>query len=315
MIKITGKNLYIEVRLGLRYRLLKLLGLYKEPPEEDSNAPVLVQIHKAQLYVDKKHQLPHYLRDWPLYDSALPAIARSIHQRLGRQILVVDVGANIGDSAAVIAAAIPPGGARFMCVEADDRYLPLFEINTKGLDAKLVHAIAGQQSGKAKYHATTEGAGTSVIEPSETETEIVTVDELVGSEPVDLLKIDTDGYEHQVLSGAKETLQLPDVTVFMEYSPFHLDRYGKTDPERVIDVLVASGFQRAIVYDNLGFLMGQISLEPSAIRSLTRYALSRPGLYYDLVLHKDPDLLDTLMTAELARIETILPKRTRFDIL
>ncbi len=70
----------------------------------------------------------------------------------------------------------------------------------------------------------------------------VTVDELVndkGYQPPDVIKIDVEGYEHAVLSGARQVLAERLPVVVFEISP-GTSRYGRT-PEMIVDLLREAG--------------------------------------------------------------------------
>jgi FkbM family methyltransferase len=302
LIRIAGKYFFFELRLGLWMRLSRLLGRKPGFDPEAESPTAFFSVHGAKLHLDKTHPLPRYVDKHPFYDSALPTFARYLRALHQRPIVVIDVGANVGDTAAIIAAATTPQGVKLVCVEADASYLPLLRENVLDLDARIVFAIAGPSTGVSNHQAVANGLGTSVIEASNIEAQTVALDDLVENGIVDLLKIDTDGYEVEVLLGSTKILRGDAASVFLEYSPNHLRRYGKIEPGRVLDTMIAAGFSRVIVYDNLGYLIGLFPIQSDTLLALTEYATRRPKLYYDLLFHKNDAILESFMASEVVRM-------------
>jgi hypothetical protein len=58
------------------------------------------------------------------------------------------------------------------------------------------------------------------------------VDTLVSGVDVALLKIDTDGFEYEVLDGSRRTLQASRPLIFLEFHPELIRRPGRA-PERL----------------------------------------------------------------------------------
>ncbi|WP_041731085.1 FkbM family methyltransferase [Conexibacter woesei] len=128
--------------------------------------------------------------------------------------VVVDVGANVGQSAAVFAAAFPH--AEILCFEPVSSVFE--ELQQRFAVSRRVHCVRcalGAESGSGSIvlsgstlHSlaaspTAESAGGT--EP----VEVRTLDEVCrerGIEHVDLLKIDTEGFDLEVLRGAEELL-------------------------------------------------------------------------------------------------------------
>lgn len=72
----------------------------------------------------------------------------------------------------------------------------------------------------------------------------LTLDDLVGSlglERVDFIKLDVDGYELEVLRGARETLARFAPVILFEHSPYVLVEKG-FDPEEMIGILRTAGY-------------------------------------------------------------------------
>jgi len=74
------------------------------------------------------------------------------------------------------------------------------------------------------------------------EIEAIPLDDLPAAEKVNLLKIDTQGYELQVLRGCTKLLQRsPEICILLEFWPFGLAQHN-TQPEELLSFLSSRGF-------------------------------------------------------------------------
>jgi FkbM family methyltransferase len=277
----------------------------RPPPVQKTT--VLAVVNGVTLEFPRYHYLPETVAQQAFYDTALPQVSKFLHGRKpSSPITVIDVGANVGDTAASIASVVGQNNVRFICVEADDRYIPYLRSNTQSLDAKIVHAIAGAITGHVNASAVGT-KGTSVIVEGAGHSLAVTLDELTDA-PVDLLKIDTDGFEFEVLRGATRLLRQSDIAVFTEFSPQHIRKYGKTEPRLVLDLMQSAGFENALVYDGTGTVIGIFPTLGEMIATLSEYCERRPTPYYlDLLFDRDHSRLSEFAAFEFARMPKISP--------
>jgi FkbM family methyltransferase len=192
------------------------------------------------------HELPFYRHDHPLYDRAIGPIAA----QLGGP--VVDIGANVGDTAAEIRthSSVP-----ILCVEGDDRFFSLLERNAPPLEpVELEHAfVETPERGRVER-----GAGTA---------RVVEGDESIRTKPLArileeharfaepaLVKLDTDGFDVPILLANLELLARVRPVVFFEYDP-HLG----AKPE-VFGRLRDIGYRRMDVYENTGEYVRSVEL-------------------------------------------------------
>jgi len=294
----------IDIARGLTPPLLwRALANAKRSILRSDDKPILRTVHGVSLLMDARHALPAYASSFPLYDTALPAFALFLAQRHSRPITIIDVGANIGDTACLIAAAAGCDNVRFICIEADDAYVPLLRHNTAKLNAEVVEAIAGRSSGIVKLASSRSGVGTSaLVADDSTEKRMVSLDDL-NCGHVDILKVDTDGFDLEVLSGASATLRTTDA-VFTEFSPKHLREYGKCEPQALLDYMHGHGFSAALVYDNFGVPIGL--LRDGALEAICNYVDLQRLILLDLLFCRDEKLLADFATLENERAKVNL---------
>jgi FkbM family methyltransferase len=180
------------------------------------------------------------------------ALELDLLQRLaGRSQVIVDVGANIGVYACVAAARLPEDGflVAFEPVPANLGYLTR-NVSQNGLAQRVrVESLAvGEEPGEAVVHlmdasinhTLADGAATgSRGSLSVTVTSLDTY--LQGARlpgPVDLLKVDVEGYDGFVLQGAERTLREHRPTLLVEFAPTNLIRAG-FPPDRFLATIFA----------------------------------------------------------------------------
>ena len=234
--------------------------------------------------------VPHLIRDgW--FDRNLTA---AISTRLKPGMTFVDIGANFGTYTLIGAQAVGEQG-RVIAIEAAPAIAALlFEsITMNGFAARtdLLRCAAGAHNGTAILHefATRQGSNTMLgaiadaahSDYGETistrEVECRTLDDIIAElapPRIDLVKIDVEGFEHDVLTGARATLGHFRPTLILEW---HTGFFaGRGEAARSLHDLLTrdlgyhlhriegDGTTRPITYDEL-MLLGHSDLvaEPS----------------------------------------------------
>jgi FkbM family methyltransferase len=173
--------------------------------------------------------------------------ARERELRLVRACLqpgdhVIDVGANVGDTALTAATAVGPTG-RVWAIEAHPRTYAflLGNLTLNGVaNVSPVNAAAGAAPGRLSF-GDARRDDTNCIGGTGLEVEAARLDHLVPYKGrIDLLKIDVEGYELPVCHGAPDTLARTRIVLF-EVAERHFRRYGY-DLATMLALLEAQGF-------------------------------------------------------------------------
>lgn len=247
---------------------------------------VRLQYGQFFLECDSSHHLPRIL-------SVLPNFGRNLADVVGaleiREPHVIDVGANIGDTAILLARFAP--GAKVLCIEGDSRFMSDLERNTAQIGGvTIAQAILADRSAQVRGQFKTKN-GTAHIALGEGNDllQVQTLDDLLMTYPEfscpDVIKVDTDGFEPAILRGAKDVLASSKPVVFYEWHPDFYDMAGEDNVSHA-DFLMDLGYDGFMIFTNAGDLLLRIRRPGhDALESLARFSCARQGfdnLHFDV---------------------------------
>lgn len=230
------------------------------PPQRSLPISATVRIvmkYNLSLRLHKLGALMHRPKLWPLISlGVFPALEHDTAFQGKDYDLIVDVGANKGQFAAFAVAKWP--AAQIICFEplAGPREKLTHALHRIAPNRTTVRATAlGNQNGTSVMHVATREDSSSLLKLGSTQRELFNMDEAgTVSVPVGrldseenifeqgraLLKIDVQGFEYEVLTGAGEKLQ-DFAAVYVECSFIELYE-GQKLAQHVTEILNANGF-------------------------------------------------------------------------
>jgi FkbM family methyltransferase len=154
--------------------------------------------------------------------------------------VVVDVGANIGYYTVLLADKVGNSGKVF-AFEPDKTN---FEILKKNIEANklknvvLVNAAVGDENEEKILYKSKENLGDHKLfgDGEKEKVKIIKLDDYFKNQKIDLMKIDTQGWEPAVFEGAKKIIERDKPIVFFEYSPASY-KEAKLDGNKMIDFI------------------------------------------------------------------------------
>jgi FkbM family methyltransferase len=248
------------------------------------------RIGDVDLLLPLSHELPLYRHDHPQYDAPLGRLAALAVEKYP-DLAAVDVGANVGDTAAVMRGGAP--SMPILCIEGVPRFFELLEWNARRFHPPLdleqafvwprpgrIRAVVEASAGTAHVRA---GVGDEIV--------VQTLSGVLERHPryaaAKLLKLDTDGHDAAILRAECDLLDGTQPVVFFEYDPHVMAE----DDHDVLAVLRDVGYTRALVYENTGVYAGALSLaDATALADLRRRYTGFAGARYaDLAVFHDAD--------------------------
>jgi FkbM family methyltransferase len=160
----------------------------------------------------------------------------------------VDVGANVGYFCAIVGAR---RNARVIAVEPYWQNIQYIRRNMvdNGLTNHAIYPAAASSAVGVEAIDGSKGSNHVVIPASSTTLPVisVTLDLLLSREQVDLIKVDVEGREWHVLTGAKETIEREKPGIVMEYSPDFIRRGSGVEGRLCLDFLRSFGYSLTIL--------------------------------------------------------------------
>lgn len=195
--------------------------------------PERYKIEGVELDLGEGHALPLYQKHYKMYDRFMPYLSEITNKK--EENVIIDIDANVGDS---LAAMCRHTGDRFLCIEPVNAFLCLLEENVRRLGmldrVDLEQVFITDKVGES-YKAVISTSGTAVKERIDYDDKIVpskSVDYLIREKAlefkdIDLLKIDTDGYDADCIISARERLNKGSALIYWENYISSYEQYEK----------------------------------------------------------------------------------------
>ena len=202
------------------------------------------------------HDLAFNIKNYPSYNQNLGEVA-AIMAKKYPNMRIIDVGANVGDSVAIIQHKI---NAEFLCIEGNPKFIPLLKENQKNLgNIEIEQCFVGEETSKAKP---VNNLGTAYLEKDEDGIDIKTISSVIENHPnfkfTKLIKIDTDGFDNKIIRGAKAFLLESKAAIFFEYDPFYLAKQQEKGTD-IFEFLVGLGYAKFVIFNNFGIYLTTLS--------------------------------------------------------
>jgi FkbM family methyltransferase len=174
-----------------------------------------------------------------LFGESFISEAALVRSLLRPGMRVIDVGANVGYYALLIAQRIGSKG-HITAIEPSPENLPELELNIRSNQIPASVLPCAVSSHNCSSVGLRPGINSGITEDADHtayRVEQVTLDSIVTG-PVDFVKLDIEGFEHQALLGAQRLLAMRP-TMFVEVHPVELRHYGSS-ARTVVELLSAS---------------------------------------------------------------------------
>ena len=226
-------------------------------------------VQGVDLYLPWSHLLPDNARARPWYGQNLVELAAGLCERAGHPINVVDIGANIGDSAAQI---IARTDARVLCVEGDPYWADYLHKNLDGNPgAVLEEVLLTPDDDSWGTSSPVRARGTTrFVQDADKEQALpaLSISALREKHPdfdqVRLIKSDTDGFDTALVPAAALAWRDSAPVLFFEFDPILSNFAGDAEPESVWGKLMELGYAHLAIWDNTGDPLGQLPIARAA---------------------------------------------------
>lgn len=257
------------------------------------------------------HFLPATLAEYPQYNSPLVlALEAILHGHSSAAPLsVIDVGANIGDTVAILEH-YHPGKCSYFCIEPDVRLAALCERNwAANRNVTTCRRFIGDREdlsvrlvddGRANPSIRTVTSGSAEAPPL-ADNRLMSLDSVATdfcrqSGRLDLIKVDTEGFDFSVIRSGAKLLAEYKPALYFEWYPHLLRNAGEEDTS-LFPFLAKLGYRYFVLFTELGYYYCTVD-DPSELflRSLSSIATSSisPN-YFDVFVCTQKSVRDHLV--------------------
>jgi FkbM family methyltransferase len=229
----------------------------------------IYKIGQYTITLPPNHMLDIHQQSFGNYDKKLPVLASFIESKYS-SMTIIDIGANIGDSAVALRNACK---APIICIEGNQKFLPLLKVNIMNLPGtiRIVPKFIGPESIESMGRIVTDN-GTAHIERKVDRDQLghqldkisVTTYKEVSIANADLpevrlIKTDTDGFDFKIILSLINQIKSSLPVLFFEFDPSFSPKDEKFEAFDAIDELIKVGYLHYVIYDNFGNYMFSFS--------------------------------------------------------
>ncbi len=292
-------------------------------------APVEVDFFGYRLLIPSQHVLtaffdPQSPMHQPYRETGLVRIAQAL-QLLNRSGTAIDIGANVGDTCAILHR---HSALKIVSIDASDFFFPYLEKNVERLFGERASArqafvlAAGDETPRGLFHWG--GTAKAVDAPFSEHCQSIAICDLLASVgDVALLKVDIDGFDIEVISGAFDNVgvnghQSPRFPIYFEYE-FAGDNLDQIRARCIKSLeffkkVADAGYIHAFVWDDPGRFVGLLDTRrPEDMINAINYMghFRHRSVYgYDICLvHQSDAALASTLSAVVSS-DLILPVQT-----
>jgi FkbM family methyltransferase len=253
------------------------------------------------------HKLQEYQLKYKNYDKKLLKIAKAVYD--SKKGVGVDIGANVGDTAAGIRASTK---MPLICIEGDEEFFQYLERNTKNLEGitRVRSFVSGEHTVKNAQLVKKEGSG-RIVEQTDGSSKVSfsPLTEILSSinikpEEISLIKIDTDGFDFDIILGSLNLISTYKPALFYEHE---VNAPGAHEKSIEVNKALSAAGYKFIVYDNYGNFVSSITSDGEQrieeLNAFIRSGLANGGgiCYADIFAVADEKIFQSILEQELKK--------------
>lgn len=240
-----------------KYMLQKTGNWFLEEKLSQSQAKKYkVANHEILLPID--HMLDRYQSRWKRYDTVLGNISKIVFTKY-RNSTAIDIGANVGDSAALINQYV---NVPILCIEGHPDFIPFLKHNALIIgNIDIAPYFIGEDDQTVSLDNVSSKGGTASITNATTSRnpekniQLKSLKSILDAYPQfrqpKLIKIDCDGFDFEIILNSIVTIRSIRPVICFEYD-ISFRSNGINEAVSTIDKLVESDYSHFLVYDNFG---------------------------------------------------------------
>ena len=258
------------------------------------------QIHGFPVVFNNGYTYPVTAREHPNYNNPLLELVQYTSLSKNRPLVVMDVGAAIGDTALLLISNMDDSLSKIICVDGDNEFYGYLTSNLKSFSKVVTYKHLLTNSDQIRELVRTH-LGTASAQGDNMKSAI-TLDKLVSitnEKNIDILKIDVDGFDGCVIAGATEMIGHTLCDIIFEWHP---KLYSDTGNDYLLpfEVLKNLGYNDLLWFDKFGCFSHFESTTNTA--SIEKYATLCLNQFHGYDWHYDVIAIHSSKQYDLVRI-------------
>jgi len=270
-------------------------------------------MHNVKILVPFGYPYPVIARQFHSFNNPLLELVCQCFNEKRRALDLVDIGAGIGDTVLLLNANCPQMVRQFICIEGDETFFTYLQTNLKIFDNSiLIKALLSSEDGFDKVLVHTHGGtamalGCQVVRSYSLDS----IMHPMNIKNLDIIKIDVDGFDGRVLSGARKILRAYHPEIIFEWHPI-LYRKAGNDWITPFRVLCEEGYKNFIWFTKYGeFSHFMTEVDVNVIKLFAEYCFAEGNnsdWHFDVVALHESSSLSPITMAELRLAKKRLSK-------
>ena len=270
---------------------------------------IIYKFARVNISLPFSHNLPVSKKAFPSYDENIGRLASLIKEKYD-DLRIIDIGANIGDTAAMVKSKVD---VPILCIEGEEKFISLLHKNTKNFQNIFIEeSFVGDEKFLKGNYVYSKGSGKIEEGVQESGIYFKTLEQIISKYPEfgksKLLKIDTDGFDCRIIKNEVSLLAEMKPVIFFEYDP-SLHNKSKDDGLSVFYFLSKAGYNVAVFYENTGDYLLTAQLSNKYLIADLHYYFSgrKTERYCDIAVfhNEDSDVADNLREREIQYFSSI----------
>ena len=262
---------------------------------EKSKKKAIVRVGNYDILMPPNNLQIHNYKNIPNLNIDLAKLAKTIATKYSN-LCVIDVGANVGDTIAVIKSEID---IPIIAIEGDNTSYQFLEINSKKFNQiTVINSFLGETQSEINVNIEKKGWNNTLVPDANAATKITlqTLDSILLVNGLQtrnnkLLKIDTEGFDTIILRGCKKLLEQNKPVVYFEFNAENMKAIGE-DGIKTLLGMKTFGYASVLIFDGLSNLIVSTTLHDKALLvQLNNYIHNDSALvrFYDICVFHEED--------------------------
>lgn len=219
------------------------------------NKIVQIIIGKYELEINSRNPISIHYKKFPNYGIEIGRISKIIANKYP-SMSIIDIGANIGDTAAIIRNQVDN---EIICIEGDEYCFNFLEKNIKQLKKTLAfRQFLGEKNEEMNVKIEKSKWNTTIIPQagiSKETLDIKTLDSFLkknlGDVKSKFIKIDTEGFDVKIIRGGVDFIMNNKPVIFFEYNRKNMNKINEKGID-TIHILRDLGYNNILFYEDGG---------------------------------------------------------------